>query len=443
MPKDTGKQVTSRSHIHSAQITTESGGDASSPADLVHPRPQWRDSKVREDSKLAKTLALQRYRLKQDDIKGLPFEKRTTVVAGKKRDMYLYKERDLERKAWERYGGPEGFEAYLKTLHDKHVEAKGTRAPFVRPSSYKIAGSKVPAASQSIRANAAKAKNLKAPMPAVDKAGDAELARIKQTMQPWLWDACNRALDADIEPTDFVTEGGHLFRRVQDRVRPMKDALEMTKTYPVRPDKLLPQSASVNKLRAVLAASLRLQTGDNFGVVDVEGLVFCSCYAPYEIEWYEWSAEYLEQLFAAILEVVEEHGLGETGWATVRWEVYDKYAKTFGEGIKYYREGKIWGDKGAEWLDGHLAGRALESSLRAECGSGKKFNGVLPVENVEGYRCVGDGFEWFDLSISPTSESNTHSIPGLARDWVRPMKDALEMTKTYPVRPAKPLLPSL
>ena len=33
------------------------------------------------------------------------------VVTGKKRDMYLYKERDIERKAWERYGGPEGFEA--------------------------------------------------------------------------------------------------------------------------------------------------------------------------------------------------------------------------------------------------------------------------------------------------------------------------------------------
>ena len=35
----------------------------------------------------------------------------STVVAGKKRDMYLYKERDVEWKAWERYGGPDGFEA--------------------------------------------------------------------------------------------------------------------------------------------------------------------------------------------------------------------------------------------------------------------------------------------------------------------------------------------
>ena len=28
---------------------------------------------------------------------------------------------------------------------------------------------------------------------------------------------------------------------------------------------------------------------------------------------------------------------------------YEQYATMFGEGIKYCRDGKIWGDKGAEW----------------------------------------------------------------------------------------------
>ncbi|PIL35026.1 hypothetical protein GSI_02813 [Ganoderma sinense ZZ0214-1] len=403
MPKDTRKSLTSRSHLRSAQVTTGPGGadtveepqasGGSGPIDLVQPQPQWRASKVREDSKLAKILALQQYRLKQEDIKSLPFEKRSTVVAGKKRDMYLYKERDVERKAWERYGGPEGFEAYLKILHDKHVEAKGTRAPFVRPSSYKISGSNVPAASQSARASATKTAKPKASGASltVDKAAtDAELARIKQSMQPWLWDACIHALDADIEPTDFVMADGRLLRRVRDRLGPMKDALETTKTYPVCPAQALPPSASVDKLRAVLAASPCLPGELDFGA-DVERLTYCTCYVPYEIEWYEWSAEYLERLFAAILEVVEENGLGETGWATVRWEIYDKYAKTFGEGIKYHRDGMIWGDKGAEWLDGQLAGRAHELSCRAKCASGLKFNEALPAESVEGYRCVGDG----------------------------------------------------
>ncbi|KAM5535803.1 hypothetical protein V8D89_010526 [Ganoderma adspersum] len=131
-------------------------------------------------------------------------------------------------------------------------------------------------------------------------------AYLREYLILWLWDACNHALNADIEPTDFVMEGGRLFRRVRDRVRPTKDALEMTKMYPMRPDKLLPPSPSVNKLRAVLAALPRLPTGD--------------------IEWHEWSAECLAQLFAAILDVVDEH---KTGWATVRWEIYDKvYCRT-------------------------------------------------------------------------------------------------------------------
>ena len=63
---------------------------------------------------------------------------------------------------------------------------------------------------------------------------------------------------------------------------PMKDILNMTKTYPVQPIQRLPPSASVDKLRAVLAASPRLPTGDDFGI-DVEGLVLCACYVPYEI----------------------------------------------------------------------------------------------------------------------------------------------------------------
>ena len=213
----------------------------------------------------------------------------------------------------------------MKALHDKHVEAKGAHAPFVRPSSYKIAGSTAPLIHQSVRASATKSKSVvKATTPVVDKAAsEVELPRIEQAMQPWLWDACTYALDADIEPTDFIFEGGRLFRRMRDRVRPMKDALEETKSYPMRPAHPLPASASVDKLRAVLAACARLPKEIDFGI-EVEGLVYCSCFAPDQIEWYEWSAEYFERLFAAILEVVDEHGLGEAGWATVRWEIYDK-----------------------------------------------------------------------------------------------------------------------
>ena len=209
-------------------------------------------------------------------------------------------------------------------MHDKHVETRGPRAPFVRPLLYKIAGSTALHASQSVRASTTKANKPKAAPPIVDKAAsNAELARIKQAMQPWLWDACTYALDVDIEPTNFIFESERLFRRMRDRVRPMKDVLEETKSYPMRPPQPLPPSAGVDKLRAVLAASAHLPKEMDFGI-EVEGLAYRSCFSPNEIEWYEWSAEYLERLFAAILEVVDEHVLGEAGWATVRWEIYDR-----------------------------------------------------------------------------------------------------------------------
>ena len=69
----------------------------------------------------------------------------------------------------------------------------------------------------------------------------------------------------------------------------------------------------------------------------------------------------------------------------------NSYAATFRKGTEYYRDGNVWGDKAAEWLDGQLTGCALELSSRAKCCSGEKFNGELPMENVEGYRCVGGG----------------------------------------------------
>ena len=77
-----------------------------------------------------KTLALKQYRLKPQHLDGLLFTKkrsvffcrsrfelsldmlwRSTVVSGYRHDMFLYNEREVERRAWECHGGPEGFDA--------------------------------------------------------------------------------------------------------------------------------------------------------------------------------------------------------------------------------------------------------------------------------------------------------------------------------------------
>jgi len=42
---------------------------------------------------------------------------------------------------------------------------------------------------------------------------------------------------------------------------------------------------------------------------------------------FSWAEKYRDKLLQALIDVIEEHGLGENGWKGVRWEVYDKYAE--------------------------------------------------------------------------------------------------------------------
>jgi hypothetical protein len=39
---------------------------------------------------------------------------------------------------------------------------------------------------------------------------------------------------------------------------------------------------------------------------------------------FSWAKEYRVLLFRALIDVIKEHGLGEGGWKSIRWEVYDK-----------------------------------------------------------------------------------------------------------------------
>ena len=104
----------------------------------------------------------------------------------------------------------------------------------------------------------------------------------------------------------------------------MKAALAVTTMYPARPSEPLPSSPSIDRLRAVLASAARVpEYGVGYGQA-VEGLVDHHLCWPEQVNWYDWGAVFLERLFAAILDVVKEHGFGADGWESVRWEVYDK-----------------------------------------------------------------------------------------------------------------------
>ena len=140
-------------------------------------------------------------------------------------------------------------------------------------------------------------------------------------MAPWLWQAYNKALDRH---NARGLELGYLpFSTNAQRERPLVLALQVAKTYPPRPRDRLPSSASVDALRALLAQAASPPEEDDYGV-QVEGLEYKYIAFPEETEWYEWSVDYLERVYSALVAVIKEHGQGDEGWRTIRWEVYDK-----------------------------------------------------------------------------------------------------------------------
>ena len=233
----------------------------------------------------------------------------------------------------------------LKKLRERHTSKKGpdSSSPFIQPASYHDdlsprSGTRkrqrkrdpIPIPDSDTNRAMCKYPNVVPPWEPYDEPTvSAELALIQQAMPPWLWEACTRSLDALYESdltfgwlANVLYEGGRW-----DELTPMKAALDtLVPTYPARPAEPLPSSPSVDRLRAVLASAARAPdegAGLGYGR-PVDGLADLHSHWPYPVDWYDWSAAYLERLFAAILEVVEEHGVGAGGWESARWEVYDK-----------------------------------------------------------------------------------------------------------------------
>ena len=38
---------------------------------------------------------------------------------------------------------------------------------------------------------------------------------------------------------------------------------------------------------------------------------------------FDWNRDYCNEVFHVLIEVVKEHGVGDEGWRSARWEVYD------------------------------------------------------------------------------------------------------------------------
>jgi hypothetical protein len=88
------------------------------------------------------------------------------------------------------------------------------------------------------------------------------------------------------------------------------------------PSGSLASTESVDKLRETLAQVLRIPEDGN-GSDEIVGMVWYETFHP---EWdvsYDWDEIYYDEVFQMLIKVVKQHGVGDTGWASARWEVYD------------------------------------------------------------------------------------------------------------------------
>ncbi|PIL35030.1 hypothetical protein GSI_02817 [Ganoderma sinense ZZ0214-1] len=411
MPKAAAKNITTRSHTQSAkkrraEETEAAGTSAAGPsatstsvastaaatnASAPNDPSQWRASRLRDCDTITKTDAINQYRLrKKDDLEGIPYQTEGTVVAGVIRPMYIYKERDIERRAWEKHGGPEAFDAYLAKLRETYVKKNGPNADFPQPRTYE-------ARDQGPRISISRLSPSSGPID-LYVMNSPTLLRVKEQMVPWLWTAYNKALSWIDTMNDWWDDSMSaafdrgFFKCTKDREGPMKDALVTTRTYPPRPTEVLAPSPSVDKVRAVLAAAAKLPSKKNWGSAKLPGLAAVYRYSDEDGELesctYKWSDEYVEVLFLALIEVVEAHGTGPEGFEGIWWEVYDKYVAVLMDGPHYDRREKMWTvDPAAEWLDGKFA--PLGNTYRSKCSAGKRYNELLPRLHPRGERSVG------------------------------------------------------
>ncbi|KAI0354855.1 hypothetical protein OH77DRAFT_1521354 [Trametes cingulata] len=275
----------------------------------------------------------------------------------------IYREQDVERKAWERHKGKKNFIAYLKDLYEEHVKEaaklpKGQRAKrFQVPDGYRcdVTGEGSPFTSTP---GPSLSRQKNAPLPETYQPAELSprLLRIHQDMPPWLWDRFTPHLDRIDEQPSGSAQGG---LSLSEREALMVSAAEFAKNYPARlTTSLDPSSASLQSVRAVLASSPQAPSqGEERWGVPVEGLEVyrkpLSRDPDTVLVYYDWDADYKKRLFTALGAFVDMYGTGEEGWASLRWEVYDTYMARIGPPIHYSRTDGRWVDPSFHWLESH------------------------------------------------------------------------------------------
>lgn len=133
---------------------------------------------------------------------------------------------------------------------------------------------------------------------------------------PWLWDACVKYLN-NPEREDTIC--------VRDQIVRLREALGTFKgKYPLRPTTRLASSPSVDNLRDVLARAPR-QPESEYDATP-EGVQRSE---DHELNvYFDWDKAYRDEVHSCLIAIINELGASQHGWATARWEVYDKVSSS-------------------------------------------------------------------------------------------------------------------
>ncbi|KAL0947275.1 hypothetical protein HGRIS_013396 [Hohenbuehelia grisea] len=214
-----------------------------------------------------------------------------------------------------------------------------------------------------------------------------QLRDLKTQFPPWVWEACNDALDRSHPGSRLAMyPGSSQAFSAKERVLALRDALDVFQRYPTRPRIEFPSSPRVDALRALLddapmlAEAAADQEGDKEGdSVESRTVKFMTrenLVVEVVTEWF-WPSSFIDRLYLALAEVIFDHE--EEGWQSVRWEVYDKYRECV-SGI-YYHDG-AWNDNALDWLRGQLGNRRFEElhHPRRKSEHCLAYNKLLPVK---------------------------------------------------------------
>ncbi|KAI0655391.1 hypothetical protein C8Q70DRAFT_428055 [Cubamyces menziesii] len=340
---------------------------------------QWRKSTIPANQTISKALAMKAYHLRASDMAELPYAPAETVLNGEYlKPMYLYKERDVERKAWERRGGPEAFDAYHEKLCSRR-DAKAAKKAQSTPSTSRNAERPPTITIGRLSPVAGSSTNFD---DLIHVGKSAKLFRIREQMPRWLWDVCNALIDR----VNYSDPGiGPLLIRGTAREDMMREALEFSKTYPDRPRLRSPPTPEIDRLRAILDEAPHLPEDTQWRQFNGLERIYRSW--PDEDYTYEWDSAYLGRVMTALVDILRVHG--ERCWRSVRWEVYDKYRECFEFHCFSYTNQTKWSDKGAYWLDGRYSEGVFNTSPRSKHPIGQQYNAMLPHRTPEDVRFVG------------------------------------------------------